>query len=677
MVTSISKDTEILAGGISQSQIETAREQLIKQIQSSQPAPTTASGQEPENQQPRREREQAKKDAHAEQASWWRVMCLTGVDYFSTLGYQPGIAFLAAGILSPVATLIVVLLTLLGALPVYWVVAKESPHGQGSVAMLERLFPGWKGKTMVLVLLGFAATDFIITITLSAADATAHILENPVIQNLNIGFLPHNPVACTSMLLLLLAGIFLLGFREAIGVSTVLVISYIACTVTVLYTAAQKLVANPELVQHWQLDLSSTYTNPLAMVAAAALVFPKLALGLSGFETGVSVMPLVRGKESDNSLNPAGRIANTRKLLVTAALIMSILLMASSIATTVLIPAKEFAAGGAANGRAISYLAHQYLGHFYGSAYDCITIAILWFAGASAMAGLLTLVPRYLLRYGMAPEWTAATRPLVTFFAAVTIAVTCIFKANVDAQAAAYATGVLVLMSSAALAVTITMWKRSPMYRLGFLTVTGILLYTTLANIVERPDGIQIASFFIATILTISICSRAARSLELRIRRVAFDATASSFIDEAGNGPIRIIAHRPGGASYQEKMTELKDTHGLAMTCDRVIFLEVSAMDPSEFEDEVLDVSGVREGQFKVMRCQSPAVPNAIAAILLNMRDRTGTNPHVYFGWTEGSPLFYVFKFIFFGEGETAPLTREILRSVEKNVHNRPMVHVG
>jgi len=280
-------------------------------------------------------------------------MCLTGVDYFSTLGYQPGIAALAAGVLSPVATILLVLLTLLGALPIYRRVAAESPHGEGSIAMLERLLSWWQGKLFVLVLLGFVATDFIITITLSAADATAHVLENPLVP----GVLEGHRLGVTLFLIALLGGVFIKGFSEAIGIAVGLVAVYLALNLVVVAVALEHLVANPDLVVDWQQLLTTSYSSPLAMVAVALLVFPKLALGLSGFETGVAVMPLVRGDPHDSPERPRGRIRNTRKLLTTAALIMSGFLITSSFATTVLIPHQEFEEGGQASGRALAYLA--------------------------------------------------------------------------------------------------------------------------------------------------------------------------------------------------------------------------------------------------------------------------------------------------------------------------------
>jgi hypothetical protein len=603
---------------------------------------------------------------------WWKVMCLTGVDYFSTLGYQPGIAYLAAGALSPIATLVLILLTLFGALPIYRRVARHSPHGQGSLSMLEELLPRWRGKTFVLVLLGFAATDFVITITLSAADATAHIIGNP--------FVPpafDHPIAVTLVLLSLLSAIFLKGFKEAINLAVIIVGVYLTLNAVVIAWGVNEILHHVEYFPAWENALYVEHGNPLMMAAVALLLFPKLALGLSGFETGVAVMPLVEGAPGDTEARPEGRIANTQKLLRTAALIMSVLLIGSSFATTLLIPAEAFQEGGAASGRALSWLAHEHLGEIFGTIYDLSTISILWFAGASAMAGLLNLVPRYLPRYGMAPEWTSATRPLVLLFTAITYLITLIFAADVEAQGGAYATGVLVLMTSAAVAVTLSA-RRRPREFVAFIFITLVFIYTTIANIIERPDGVKIASWFIVTIIGTSLVSRVMRSTELRILAVEPDEPARRFIREAASAPVRIIANRPDSGlpeEYEHKRREARESHHLPPG-ERVLFLEVRPGDASEFEDK-LRVHGVDVEGHHVLRCVSPAIPNAIAALLLYIRDETGRVPHAYFGWTEGNPIAYLLKFLAFGEGDTAPVTREVLRQSEPDPEKRPRIHLG
>lgn len=601
-------------------------------------------------------------------------MCLTGVDYFSTMGYQPGIAFLAAGLLSPIATSIVVLMTLFGLVPLYFKVARESPHGQGSISMLEHLVPGWRGKTLVLILLGFAATGFVITITLSAADATAHIVENPLCP-VWLG----NRIATTLFMLALLGGVFIKGFREAIGFSVGIVVFYLISNLVVIAVATMQVAAHPDLLVNWQTNLFKQYHSIPEMIGLSLILFPKLALGMSGFETGVAVMPLVKGDPSDTIEHPEGRIRNARKLLLTAALIMAVFLLFGGVLTTLLIPAPLFADGGEANGRALAYLAHKYMGEGWGTVYDVSTILILWFAGASAIAGLLNLVPKYLPRYGMAPNWARAQRPLVLFFTLITFAVTIIFRADVDAQAGAYATGVLVLFTSAAFAVFLSTWKRGVINRIAFSTILLVFVYTSIANMIERPEGLQIASFFIATILVTSLFSRAMRSLELRIQSVDLDAEANHLIDEVlkESGQICLLAHRPGGTDYSNKESETRDIHKLTKEEASFIFLEVSLTDPSEFSGDCLHVRGHSVEGFAVLRCESPAIPNAIAAILLHLRNRTSTIPHAYFGWTEGHPLSYVVKYIFLGEGETAPVTREILREVEPNPIQRPKIIVG
>ncbi len=600
-------------------------------------------------------------------------MCLTGVDYFSTLGYQPGIAFLAAGLLSPLATLVLIALTLFGALPVYRRIAALSPRGQGSVSLLEQLLPRWRGKALVLVLLGFAATDFVITITLSAADATEHIIHNPFAP----AWLDH-PVWVTLFLLVALGAVFLKGFREAIGLAVVIVFAYLASNVVVLGVELWAVLHHPEYFANWRNALSVSYGDPFMMVALALIVFPKLALGLSGFETGVAVMPLVRGEPGDTEANPAGRIRGTGRLLTSAAVIMSVLLLASSVATTLNIPAEAFAEGGEARGRALAYLAHRDLGHGFGTVYDLLTIAILWFAGASAMAGLLTLIPKYLPRYGMAPDWVRATRPLVLIILLVTCVVTLVFEADVEAQGGAYATGVLVLMTSAAVATTIHA-RRHNGFVIGFGLVTLVFAYTTVVNVVERPDGMKIATFFIVAIVASSLTSRVLRSTELRITQVRLDDAASNWLATLTAPTVRVIANRPDTgreSEYAAKWREARSSHHLE-SLNNVLFLEVQPEDASEFVDDVLDVTGVQIGPYRVLRCKSPAVPNAIAALLLHVRDRTGRVPHAYFGWTEGNPIAYLLKYMALGEGDTAPVTREVLRQVEPDPDWRPRIHLG
>jgi hypothetical protein len=576
----------------------------------------------------------------------------------------------------PIATAILVLLTLFGALPIYRRVAYKSPNGEGSIAMLRTLLSWWQGKLFILVLLGFVATDFIITITLSAADATAHIAENP--------FVPHvigeQRGLVTLLLIALLGAVFLKGFGEAISVAVVLVTIYLTLNATVIGDALFTLLREPGHAVDWERALFAQHGNPLRMVAAAAIVFPRLALGLSGFETGVAVMPLVKGGERDNSDHPVGRIANTRKLLTSAALIMSAFLLTSSIVTSTLIPHAALEPGGPAYGRALAYLAHTHLGEVFGTVYDISTILILWFAGASAMAGLLNIVPRYLPRYGMAPSWTLATRPLVLIFTATAFLVTLIFHADVEAQGGAYATGVLVLITSASVAVTLAAKSEgSRLGVVGFGAITLVFLYTTVLNVFERPDGVKIASCFIGAIIITSIISRVKRSTELRVKHVVVDDLARRFVAEtAHRGVVRIAANQPDERSWREyllKEWQERNDHHIPRG-EPLLFLEVTPTDASEFE-HTLRVTAEDVAGYHVLRASAPSVPHAIAAFLLWVRDHTGQVPHVYFDWTEGNPLHHLARFLLFGTGDIPPVTREILRIAEPDPSDRPVVHVS
>jgi hypothetical protein len=279
----------------------------------------------------------------------------------------------------------------------------------------------------------------------------------------------------------------------------------------------------------------------------------------------------------------------------------------------------------------------------------------------------------------MAPSWARATRPLVLIYTLICFVVTVLFQASVEAQAGAYATGVLALITSATIAVTLSAWRRREGGKiLGFGLVTLIFIYATVVNIIERPEGLKIAALFIGAIILASLISRVFRSTELRVTQVDVDETAQRFIDEVSHGDIRIIANQPDERNAREyllKEREQREDNHIPVG-DPVLFLEVTISDASEFE-QVLHVKGEEIGGYRVLRTESPSVANAIAAFLLYLRDTTGKVPHAYFGWAEGNPLKYLARYILFGEGDIAPVTREILRQAELDPERRPAIHVG
>lgn len=661
---------------------------------------------------------------------WLWVLCLLGVDYFSSLAYQPSITFEVAGYLGPLATVVVVLVTVGGALPVYAHVAGQSPHGQGSIALMERMVRGWGGKTLVLLLLGFAATDFVMTKALSLADAGEHLVANQAFpwRPVRDFVIEHTHELLERLFGLRVAEYFneqlvitiLLGFvgfvfwalirrgfsRKAIAVSVALVAFYLLLNAVVIGSGLLHLWRHPNHITHWWEQVQTGNWHPTAALpngrdgwtlALLCLVFfPQLALGLSGFEMSLVLMPQVRGAPADNPAKPRGRIRNVRKVLVLAVVVMAVYLLSSVLVTTTLIPPEKFSEKGQAANRALAYLAHggvlangepatalcPLFGLRFGSVYDISTVLVLTLAGTSVMTVLGTLLPQFLLRFGMELRWVHNWGVLFGLFALLNLVVTVWFRADVSAQRGAYATGVLALLLHASVVTAIDRWharQRAGLVRVpwGALLVVTLFLLATVAVVLTTPSGLVIASGFVGVILVSSVIARAVRSDELRTIGFAFQDDVSKFLWDSLRMlefPV-LVPHRPGRHERDQKEQTIRADHQLDPNIE-IVFVEIHLDDASNFY-QCLRIEVFREGArfvIKVTGCAS--VPHAIAAVALEL-SKVGKPPAIHLGWSEMSLLQSSWSYLAFGEGNVPWKVRELIRDQEPQAERRPRVIVG
>jgi len=342
-----------------------------------------------------------------------------------------------------------------------------------------------------------------------------------------------------------------------------------------------------------------------------------------------------------------------------------VMLVLSSFITTLLIPEEAFAGAGEASGRAIAYLAHLYLGGIFGTVYDISTIWILWFAGASAMAGLINLIPRYLPRFGMAPRWVSYRRPLVLALFIITLIVTIVFDADVEDQAGAYATGVLVLMLSAAIAVALALWQESKsgetarnrgVLSVYFWIVSAVFAFALIDNIIERPDGVIIASIFIAAVVVVSAISRYWRATELRVSNVTFadEESVRTWQNIVGKKVNLVPLRTSTPAARARKAAELRKHYSPG---GPLAFIHVSLLDNrSEFLSPIRIRVTKEQENFVVEVSGAIAIANTIAYVS-ELIDPVS----IFLGLTRQNLMTQSLRFLFWGEGETGLLVYAIL----------------
>ena len=660
---------------------------------------------------------------------WWLVLGLVGLDYFSTLAYLPSIMVEAAGQMAPLAAALLVLVTLGMALPVYAYVVGRSPDGQGAVALLEQSLRGWRGKLLVLVLMGFVAADFVVTRSLSVADASAHVLHNPhwhkAVERLaptddevraSVGaelWQRVKPMWTRQMALTILLSLVAFAFLWLLeGGFTRKVLKLAACAVglymllagMVIASGLRHLYLHPELLAGWRDQVLASAGG--AKAGRAALwqlllisigAFPQLALAISGFELSLTVAPLVKGRPGDDPKHPRGRIRNTRKLMFAAAFVMGVYILGAVLVTTLLVPGGAVGPGGAAQHRALAYLAHgealsdgspasalnAWFGHEFGSLYDFSAVVVLCLAGASGMIALRDLAPQFLYRLGMEMHWALRFGVMMHLFNAIILVVTVVFHASVSAQQGAYATSVLVLLAGAALAATIDLAQRFRGSRLQafvcspFAAVCAFFFSMAALTIVVNRSGLAISLLFVAAILTTSSISRWMRSTELRFKGFAFadDHSRDRWQEMLELDFQVLVPHRPGVFPLADKNAHVRRKHRLPDDA-YLLFIEVHLGDPSDFQHEPL-MKIEREGDLEVIRVSHAAsVSHVLAAIGLEFC-RVGRPPEIIFGWSHESPLAANLNFLLFGKGNIPWMVNALVCRAEPDTDRRPRIVVG
>ena len=661
---------------------------------------------------------------------WPLVLCVVGLDYFSTLAYLPSIAVEAVGArkaLAPLAALGVVAVTLLAAVPVYAYVVGRSPHGLGAVGMLERLVRGWRGKTLVLVLLGFVAADYVVTRSLSTSDAATHVIHDPfwarlcshgdaLRAQLPAGLPDWIAGRVTEQLIVTVAltcvaflfyALLLRGFGPSLmALAAVVVGLYLLLNAVVIGSALTYLAAHPQLVQDWwtrdvagqarvHVDSLAGLVWPLSLLLM--LTFPQMALGLSGFELSMANAPLVRGRPGDDPERPRGRIRNARLLLLTAAVVMSLFVLGSVFAVSLLVPDQGLQDNGRPVHRALAYLAHggelaagpvetinPLFGPWFGLLYDLSSVLILCMAGASATVGFRGLVPHFLSRFGMELRWARKVGVIQHLFNGVILVVTVVFHASVTDQQWAYATSVLVLLTSGAVACVIDLsgrWRGSfarPLVVVPFGVISLFLLGMIVALFVRlQLSGFAIGLGFVVVLLAVAFVSRWRRSTEPRFEGFAFadEATKKRWEEICQLDLQVLVPHRPGPVTLMATEADVRRKHRLGPDVP-IIFIEAFLGDPSEFSHAPLMRIDREEGRevIRVHRCAS--IAHVLASMALEFR-HVGRPPELYFEWSQESPLAANLHFLLMGEGNIPWMVHELVRKAEPDPAKRPRVVVG